>query len=52
MEEIHKLRAQISNIVQSNFPDTDIGFTANLKPPTALQVSYQEYVLARADSLS
>ena len=39
MEEIHKLRAQISSIVQTNFPDLDSGFVANLKPPSALQVS-------------
>lgn len=38
MEEIHKLRSQINGIVQSNFPDTDIGYTSNLKPPSALQV--------------
>ncbi|KAF9013392.1 P-loop containing nucleoside triphosphate hydrolase protein [Cyathus striatus] len=38
MEEIHKLRAQISNIVQVNFPSTDAGFSPNLKPPTELQL--------------
>jgi ATP-dependent RNA helicase DHX37/DHR1 len=38
MEEIHKLRAQISNIVQANFPDADTGFVAKLKPPNDLQV--------------
>ncbi len=38
MEEIHKLRAQISNIVQTNFPDVQTGFEANLRPPNALQV--------------
>ncbi|KAJ7593035.1 hypothetical protein C8J56DRAFT_1162003 [Mycena floridula] len=26
MEEIHKLRAQISNIVQTNFPGVEAGF--------------------------
>lgn len=39
MEEIHKLRAQISNIVQVNFPGVDSGFVSNLRPPSALQVS-------------
>ena len=38
MEEIHKLRAQISSIVQTNFPDIQTGFEANLRPPSALQV--------------
>ncbi|KAH9846064.1 P-loop containing nucleoside triphosphate hydrolase protein [Lenzites betulinus] len=38
MEEIHKLRAQISSIVQTNFPDVQTGFEANLRPPTALQL--------------
>lgn len=38
LEEIHKLRAQISNIVQTNFPDLDSGFVAKLPPPTAKQV--------------
>lgn len=38
MEEIHKLRAQISSIVQTNFPDVTTGFEADLRPPTALQL--------------
>ena len=38
MEEIHKLRGQISSIVQTNFPETDSGFVANLRPPNSLQV--------------
>jgi len=38
MEEIHKLRAQISNIVQTNFQDVDPGFVPDLKPPNHLQV--------------
>jgi ATP-dependent RNA helicase DHX37/DHR1 len=40
MEEIHKLRAQISAIVASSFPDIDAGFTPKLTPPSALQVLY------------
>lgn len=38
MEEIHKLRAQISNIVQVNYPGIDAGFVPNLRPPNDLQV--------------
>ena len=38
MEEIHKLRAQISNIVQVNFPGTDPQFSPLLPPPTERQV--------------
>ncbi|OCH91848.1 P-loop containing nucleoside triphosphate hydrolase protein [Obba rivulosa] len=38
MEEIHKLRAQISSIVQTNFPDLDAGFVPNLRPPSNLQL--------------
>lgn len=38
MEEIHKLRAQISNIVQTNFPGIDAGFVPKLNPPSDLQV--------------
>jgi hypothetical protein len=41
MEEIHKLRAQISNIVHSNFPDADTGFTSKLPPPADIQVKNQ-----------
>ena len=39
MEEIHKLRAQISNIVRTNFADTDAGFTPKLPPPQDIQVT-------------
>lgn len=38
MEEIHKLRAQISNIVQANFPGADAGFVPKILPPNDLQV--------------
>ncbi|KAI0300291.1 P-loop containing nucleoside triphosphate hydrolase protein [Russula brevipes] len=38
MEEIHKLRAQISNIVRINFTDADAGFTPKLPPPQDLQL--------------
>jgi ATP-dependent RNA helicase DHX37/DHR1 len=40
MEEIHKLRAQISNIVQVNFPGTDPQFSPLLPPPTKRQVKF------------
>ncbi|KAI0061700.1 P-loop containing nucleoside triphosphate hydrolase protein [Artomyces pyxidatus] len=46
MEEIHKLRAQISNIVRTNFPDTDPGFTQNLPPPSELQLKVLRQLLA------
>lgn len=42
MEEIHKLRAQINNIVQANFPGVDTGYVSNLGPPSALQVCFVE----------
>ena len=37
MEEIHKLRGQISNIVQANFSDADAGFVPKINPPNAFQ---------------
>ncbi|KAI0651669.1 P-loop containing nucleoside triphosphate hydrolase protein [Trametes meyenii] len=46
MEEIHKLRAQISSIVQINFPDVQTGFEANLKPPSALQLKVLRQLIA------
>ncbi|KAI0724370.1 P-loop containing nucleoside triphosphate hydrolase protein [Cerioporus squamosus] len=46
MEEIHKLRAQISNIVQTNFPDVQTGFEANLRPPNALQLKVLRQLIA------
>lgn len=39
MEEIHKLRAQISSIVHTNFPKTDPCFIPRLPPPNDHQVS-------------
>lgn len=41
MEEIHKLRAQLMRIVQSNFEiaDEDVGFTSKLEPPNDIQAS-------------
>lgn len=51
MEEIHKLRAQINNIVHSNFPDINIGFTSNLKPPSTLQVRSCRNLTSRVTDL-
>ncbi|KAI9512405.1 P-loop containing nucleoside triphosphate hydrolase protein [Russula earlei] len=38
MEEIHKLRAQISDIVRAHFPDADAGFTPKIPPPQDFQL--------------
>jgi ATP-dependent RNA helicase DHX37/DHR1 len=38
MDEIHKLRAQISSIVQTYFPGLDAGVVPDLPPPSDLQV--------------
>ncbi|KAG6843905.1 hypothetical protein H0H87_011894 [Tephrocybe sp. NHM501043] len=46
MEEIHKLRAQISNIVHMNFPGVDAGFVSNIAPPSALQLKVLRQLLA------
>ncbi|ETW81584.1 hypothetical protein HETIRDRAFT_318995, partial [Heterobasidion irregulare TC 32-1] len=46
MEEIHKLRAQISNIVSTNFPNIDGGFTPDLAPPSDLQLKVLRQLLA------
>ncbi|KAJ3822852.1 P-loop containing nucleoside triphosphate hydrolase protein [Lentinula raphanica] len=48
MEEIHKLRAQISNIVQTNFPGIDAGFVPNLSPPNDLQMKVLKQLLTAA----
>ncbi|KAL0961087.1 hypothetical protein HGRIS_006070 [Hohenbuehelia grisea] len=48
MEEIHKLRAQISNIVDANFPGIDAGFSPKLPPPSNLQIKVLRQLLAAA----
>ncbi|KAJ4482133.1 P-loop containing nucleoside triphosphate hydrolase protein [Lentinula aciculospora] len=48
MEEIHKLRAQISHIFQTNFPGTDAGFVPNLNPPSNLQIKVLRQLLTAA----
>ncbi|KAI0004526.1 P-loop containing nucleoside triphosphate hydrolase protein [Russula compacta] len=45
MEEIHKLRAQISNIVRINFADADAGFTPKLPPPQDIQLKVLRQVV-------
>ncbi|KAF7365220.1 putative ATP-dependent RNA helicase PB1A10.06c [Mycena venus] len=46
MEEIHKLRAQISNIVQANFPGADAGFVPKIMPPNDRQLKALRQLLA------
>lgn len=38
MQEIHKLRAQISRLISSTFPGLDAGFVPKLPPPSETQV--------------
>ena len=38
MEEIHKLRAQLCNIVSATFPGVDTGLAQPLNPPNETQV--------------
>lgn len=45
MEEIHKLRAQISNIVKAAFPAVNTGHDSNLQPPNETQVTLYHRVL-------
>ncbi|CAA7261404.1 unnamed protein product [Cyclocybe aegerita] len=45
MEEIHKLRAQISNIVHANFPTTDPNFIPRLPPPNDRQLKALRQIL-------
>ncbi|PFH53904.1 hypothetical protein AMATHDRAFT_136330 [Amanita thiersii Skay4041] len=48
MEEIHKLRAQINNIVQANFTGIQPGFTPKLRPPSDLQLKIIRQLLVAA----
>ncbi|KLO14778.1 DHX37 protein [Schizopora paradoxa] len=48
MEEIHKLRSQISNIVSSNFPGCDAGFRQNLEPPSDQQTKVLRQLICSA----
>lgn len=38
MQEIHKLRSQVSRIVQTTYPGIDAGFIPKLQPPSETQV--------------
>ena len=46
MEEIHKLRAQISAIAQTNFPSIDVGFNPRIPPPKLNQVKALRQLIA------
>ncbi|KAL0579130.1 putative ATP-dependent RNA helicase DHR1 [Marasmius crinis-equi] len=48
MEEVHKLRAQISAIVHSNFSGVDAVFVPNLQPPSDLQLKVLRQLLCAA----
>ncbi|BGP29302.1 putative ATP-dependent RNA helicase DHR1 [Rhodotorula toruloides] len=48
MEEIHKLRAQISRIVSSTFPGIDAGFVPKLPPPNETQLKVLRQLLTAA----
>lgn len=43
MQEIHKLRAQVSKIVQATYPGIDAGFVPKLQPPSETQVSLPSF---------
>lgn len=53
MEEIHKLRAQLSSIAQANFQNAEVGFDKNIPPPNDIQVtgSLVHAILPFADNL-
>ncbi|GAA5917841.1 hypothetical protein JCM6882_000837 [Rhodosporidiobolus microsporus] len=48
MQEIHKLRAQISRIVASTFPGIDAGFVPKLPPPNETQLKVLRQLLTAA----
>lgn len=50
MEEIRKLRAQISGIVQANFPALDAGFVPKIQPPNDMQVNFRLYFYLETNS--
>jgi len=45
MEEIHKLRAQISQIVHANFPDIAERFVPKVQPPSEMQLKILRQLL-------
>ncbi|KAG2155816.1 P-loop containing nucleoside triphosphate hydrolase protein [Suillus bovinus] len=48
MEEIHKLRAQLSSIAEANFQNAEVGFNTNIKPPNDTQLKAIRQLLAAA----
>ncbi|GAA5990956.1 hypothetical protein JCM11641_007445 [Rhodosporidiobolus odoratus] len=48
MQEIHKLRVQISRIVASTFPGVDAGFVPKLPPPNETQLKVLRQLLTSA----
>ncbi|KAI9361067.1 P-loop containing nucleoside triphosphate hydrolase protein [Pilaira anomala] len=45
MEEIRKLRRQLTNLVSSNFPEIDICLDPKMPPPTAVQLKVLRQVI-------
>lgn len=45
MEEIRKLRRQLTNMVSANFPDIDVSLDPKMKPPSATQLKVIKQVL-------
>jgi hypothetical protein len=43
MEEIHKLRGQITNILQVNCPGVDVYLDSKMKPPSTIQVGFVQF---------
>ncbi|KAG9315883.1 P-loop containing nucleoside triphosphate hydrolase protein [Chiua virens] len=48
MEEIHKLRAQICNIVSATFPGVDTGLAQRIQPPNDTQLKILRQLLTAA----
>ncbi|KXN93411.1 Putative ATP-dependent RNA helicase PB1A10.06c [Leucoagaricus sp. SymC.cos] len=48
MEEIHKLRSQIHNIMQLYFPETNVQFSPKLPPPSKIQIKVLKQLLNAA----
>ncbi|KAG1770119.1 hypothetical protein EV702DRAFT_1049446 [Suillus placidus] len=48
MEEIHKLRAQLSSIAEANFQNAKVGFNKNIRPPNDTQLKAIRQLLAAA----
>ncbi|KAG1882630.1 P-loop containing nucleoside triphosphate hydrolase protein [Suillus subluteus] len=48
MEEIHKLRVQLSSIAEANFQNAEVGFKKNIRPPNDTQLKAIRQLLAAA----